>query len=250
MTTLLFQSNNPLFSSFSLPHMLLLLSPVFGIILMLKNQSLVRSPKFSKAIWIFLMTLLFGQQILLYSWYFFTGNFDIKDALPLYPCRVSSLLCIACMIKWDKRWFDLLFFMGLPGAILALLMPDTWNLGFPNAMFIQFFAGHSAILLTIFYLVISKGYNPTKEALFSAYKICSIYLAGLIVLNQLLGSNYGYMAQKPDIPALSWLPGFPWHLPLFIGLMYFLYWLLYMIWPKNKDYSLSVTTETSLEMSS
>lgn len=248
MINLLFHSNNPLFKSFSMPHMILILLPVLVILLMLVNKEAIRSPKPAKIIWISLMILLLGQQVLLYGWYYFTGNFDVKDALPLYPCRVSSLLCIGLMLKWNEKWFDLLFFMGLLGAVLALLMPDTWNLGFPNAMFIQFFAGHSAILMTIFYLVITKGYSPSKKALISAYKICSAYLGSLILLNQYLGSNYGYMAQKPDIPALSWLPGFPWHLPIFIGFMYFLYWALYILWPNKKETSTVTKITKNTEM--
>lgn len=247
MINLLFNSNNPLFASFSPTHLFLMGLPILGIILMLKNKEAVKSAKTSKSIWFALMALLFGQQVLLYGWYYFTGNFDVKDALPLYPCRISSLLCIGLMFKWNEDWFNLLFFMGLPGAALALLMPDTWNLGFPNAMCIQFFAGHSAILMTIFYLVITKDYKPSKKALISAYKFCSIYLGLLIVINQYQGSNYGYMAAKPNISALSWLPNYPYHLPIFIGFMYFIYWVVYAIWP-NKTKALGDETITDKEV--
>ncbi len=245
MLDLLFFSKNPLFSTFSTMHLVLLGLPVLLIIGMLKNKELVRSPKGGKAIWLGLMGLLLTQQILLYAWYYFTGNFDMKDALPLYPCRISSLLSIIVMIYWREDLFNLLFFMGLPGATLALFMPDTWNLGFPNAMCIQFFAGHSAILMTIFYLIIKHDYKLSKNALRSAYKFCSIYLGLLLVFNHFVGSNYAYMAHKPNIPALAGLPDFPYHIPIFVSVMYFLFFVLYIIWP-NKVSELE-TVELQLE---
>lgn len=229
----LFFSKNPLFYSFSSTHLALMGLPILFIIGMLRNKSWVKSEKGSKSIWIGLMTLLLGQQVLLYTWYYFTGNFDVKDALPLYPCRISSILCLILLIKWQEDLFNLLFFMGLPGATLALLMPDTWNLGFPNAMCIQFFAGHSAILMTVFYLIIKKNYKPTKQALMSSYKFCSVYLISLIILNRFLHSNYAYMANKPNIAALAWLPEYPFHLPIFIGFIYVLFFLIYKLWPNT-----------------
>lgn len=245
MIDLLFFSKNPLFPAFSTTHLVLLGLPVLLIIGMLKNKALVRDSKGGKAIWFGLMGLLLGQQVLLYSWYYFTGNFDFRDALPLYPCRISSLLCIVLMIHWREDLFNLLFFMGLPGATLALLMPDTWNLGFPNAMCIQFFAGHSAILMTIFYLTIKHNYRLSNRALKSAYKYCSIYLGILLIVNHFLQSNYAYMAHKPNIPAFAGLPDYPYHLPIFIGGMYFLFFVLYMVWP-NKV-SEAETVELQLE---
>lgn len=233
MFELLFFSKQPLFPSFSVPHLILMGLPLIAILGMVRNKTFIRSNRGGSMVWIGLMTLLLGQQVLLYAWYYFTGNFDIKDALPLYPCRISSLMCIWLMLFWNEDAFNLLFFMGLPGATLALLMPDTWNLGFPNAMCIQFFAGHSAILMTVVYLIIKHQYKPSRQALISAYKFCSLYLAALIVLNQMIGSNYAYMAHKPNIPALAFLPDFPYHLPLFIGFMYFLFWVLYRIWPNK-----------------
>lgn len=233
MFELLFFSNQPLFPSFSAPHLLLLGMPLFAIIGMVRNKAVIQSGRSSTYVWAGLMTLLLGQQVLLYSWYYFTGNFDIRDALPLYPCRISSLMCIWLMLFWNEDVFNLLFFMGLPGATLALLMPDTWNLGFPNAMCIQFFAGHAAILMTVFYLIIKHRYRPSRQALMGAYKFCSLYLAALIVFNQIIGSNYAYMAHKPSIPALAFLPDFPYHLPIFIGFMYFLFLVIYLIWPNK-----------------
>lgn len=229
----LYHSNNPLFASFSPLHLLLLFLPIVLITLMMMHQTWLKTSAHAKWVKFSILGLMMGQQILLYSWYYFTGNFDPVDALPLYPCRISSLMCLFLLFVWKEELFHLLFFMGLPGATIALLLPDTWNLGFPNAMCIQFFMGHSGILLSIFYLVIVHDYNPNLKALFKSYKFTLVYLAALIPINSLLHSNYAYMAKKPDIAVLSFLPDFPMHIPLFIGFMFFMYFLVYLVWPKN-----------------
>lgn len=227
----LFHSSNPGIDYFPRTHLEIMLSVVLlAIIIIHFKDDLRNNNKYQIIGKTFLLTTLVIQQILLYSWYVYTGNFTLKESLPLYPCRISELLCIILLIKMNNKYFDLLFYWGLSGAIMALLTPDTANLGFPNAMFIQFFLGHIGIILTIIFLGIIYDYNPTKKSLLNSYKVSWFYILIIIVLNKITGGNYAYLAAKPESPFLNKLPKFPYFIPLFIGFMFLLFAEINYFW--------------------
>lgn len=227
----LFHSNNPSITYFSKEHLeIMLLVILLTTIIIHFKEDLRRNNIHQKVGKIFLLSILITQQILLYSWYVFSGNFTIKESLPLYPCRISELLCIILLIKMNEKYFDLLFYWGLSGAIMALLNPDTSNLGFPNAMFIQFFLGHIGIILTILFLGIIYDYTPTKESLLNNYKISCFYIMMIMALNKITGGNYAYLAVKPENSFFDKLPGYPYFIPIFIGFMFLTFAVMNYLW--------------------
>ena len=229
--SLLFHSNNPGIAYFSKVHLEIMLSVVLlGMIIVRFKEDLRNNNKHQIAGKTLLLTVLIIQQILLYSWYIFTGNFTIRESLPLYPCRISELLCIILLIKMNDKYFDLLFYWGFSGAIMALLNPDTSNLGFPNAMFIQFFLGHIGIILTILFLGIIYDYTPTKKSLLNSYKISMLYILIVIALNKVTGGNYAYLAVKPQNTFFDILPEYPYFIPVFVGGMFLLFAVMNYLW--------------------
>lgn len=227
MIELLYFSTRPCFELFSATHFLLFLLPWGAALWFCLSANRIRETKLGRHIKIMLIALFMLQQFLLYSWYFFNGKFDFHDALPLYPCRLSALLCLLMLIKFDRKVFSVLYYMGLSGATLALLFPDTSHLGFPNAMFIQFFIGHIGIIVGIAYLAIKNNYVPTREGFSLAVRFSLLFLAAMAVFDQITHANYAYMAQKPDISALKWMPDFPYHIPLLMAFLVFTYWLVH-----------------------
>lgn len=228
---LLFSSKNPGISYFSREHIFIMSAVVLLIGLMIYFKENLRSnASFQKFGKIFLLMTLFFQQILLYSWYIFTHNFTLKESLPLYPCRISELLCIVLLLRMSEKYFHLLFYWGFSGAIMALLNPDTSNLGFPNAMFIQFFLGHIGIILTIVFLGIIYDYTPTRKSLFTSYKISFIYILFIVVLNKITGGNYAYLAIKPENSFFAKLPEYPYFIPIFVGFMFLIFAGMNYLW--------------------
>lgn len=113
---------------------------------------------------------------------------------------------------------------------MALLNPDTSNLGFPNAMFIQFFLGHIGIILTILFLGIIYDYTPTKKSLLNSYKISMLYILIVIILNKITGGNYAYLAVKPQNTFFDILPEYPYFIPVFVGGMFLLFAVMNYLW--------------------
>jgi len=225
----LFLSKNPPTPIFSNIHLLILVLCFSILIFILKKRSLFNNQKNRKFFKNILISAIVVQQLLLYGWYFFTNNFNVIDALPLYPCRLCSIGCLVMLIKPNKNLLDLLFYWGLTGATLALIVPDTSGLGFPNAMFIQFYLGHFLILISVLFLTITEQYTPSIQGLKNCYKKSLIYFGLIIIFNHFNHSNYGYLNQKPGASFLNFIPNYPYHIPILILFMFFLFFIVYMI---------------------
>ena len=173
------------------------------------------------------------QQFLLYSWYAMNHEWNVSDALPPYPCRLTTLLVLLMLLTKRTFLLNFTFYWGVIGALLALLSPDTNNLGFPNAMFIQFFLGHSVLLLGIIFIVVTTDFSLTKQGLVTTYKQSIIYFALMFIINSIFGSNYAYLRELPPSVFLTWAPSYPWHIPLIIIAIFLLFYVLYLLCRKR-----------------
>ena len=201
----LFESN-PEFVAFSGTHFLTLGIILLVLVLVVASKHLHINDKnktILKVTFIFLLT----QQILLYSWYYFTGTFDLLDALPLYQCRILQLASLFAVVKHNEKIYNVLVMLNIPSAIIALLVADTNNLSFPNAMFIQFFLGHGSMLLVLLGLKYAYNYELNKKYIPLVIKTILVYFIVVIGVNLVLKSNYGYVSRMPDMfESLSFVP--------------------------------------------
>lgn len=231
----LYYSEEPTFAILSIEHLSLLL-----LIFLLAGLFVTRPQitfRYEKMIRISLIVTIIIQQFLLYSWYIAHNAFDPVDALPLYPCRITTLFVLFLLFKWNTKLFHFTFYWGIIGAFLALLSPDTNGLGFPNAMFIQFFLGHAALLMGTVFLAVIHDYQPNQVHLFKTYQYSAIYFIVILVINEWLGSNYAYLRAAPPTPFLSNIPAYPYHVPILVIMMFSLFFLvnlLYKVVQKTK----------------
>lgn len=184
------------FRAYTLNHVImtvLVICIVTAFIHLMKNEG----EKQDRNIRITLISLLFLQQMGLYTWYFVQGKFDPIDALPLYPCRLWQLSAILYLLTRRREFFAINFLMGIPSAILAFAMPDTSGLGFPNLMFIQFYVGHIMLLLVPIYGFFKEEQQIDKKMLKFCMAVYVVYILSVSFLNRQLGSNYGYVSEPP-----------------------------------------------------
>ncbi|MEJ2750495.1 MAG: TIGR02206 family membrane protein, partial [Anaerolineae bacterium] len=110
----------------------------------------------------------------------------------------------------------------------ALLTPDAGIYGFPHFRFLQTMISHGAIVTAAVWMTAVEGLRPYPR---SIVRVAGIGLAYMVVIggvNALIGSNYLYIAHKPDTASLlDVMPAWPWYIPyllliaaLMIGLLY------------------------------
>lgn len=153
-----------------------------------------------------LLGLALLQQVLLYSWYYASHQFDFVDALPLYPCRLLQLFNIVLLLKDSEKLYEILYLLGIPSAIMALIIADTGGNGLPSAMFIQFFLGHTLMILIPVYIGKKRQYVIHHQSMGLIAKIMGIYFVVVSLVNQTLNSNYGYLQRPPGDLIINGLP--------------------------------------------
>ena len=61
--------------------------------------------------------------------------------------------------------YEFAYFMGIGGAIQALMTPDIGIYGFPHFRFFQTFISHGLLVTSAIYLTIVEGMRPTWKSL-------------------------------------------------------------------------------------
>ncbi|AEB77184.1 membrane protein [Clostridium botulinum] len=143
--------------------------------------------------------ILILHQISIYTWYIINDKLTLKECLPLYPCRISLILCIIIMYNKSKKIFDLLYFWGIGGATTALVFHDNSLYPFPHYMFIQFFISHGGILISVLFMMFIHNYYPNLNSLKKTFKWTIIYFFITIPTNYIVDSNYCYLRENRNL---------------------------------------------------
>ena len=109
--------------------------------------------------------------------------------------------------------FEFAYFMGIGGAIQALLTPDIGIYGFPHFRFFQTFISHGLLVTSAIHMTTVEGFRPTWKSLQRIVVVMNLYMGIIFFANRWIGSNYLYVAHKPPGPTLlDVLPEWPWYL--------------------------------------
>jgi hypothetical integral membrane protein (TIGR02206 family) len=160
---------------------------------------------------------------------FLPGQFDIDTTLPLQLCDFAW---IAAMIAlWTRHRFAaaLTYFWGLVLTSQALITP--WlNADFPSPKFFGFWGMHYLIVWSAIYLVWGLGLAPRWRDYATTVATTFAWLVGVYLVNMALGTNYGFVNEKPSSDSILDLLG-PWPIYLVaeIGIVATV-WAL-MTWP-------------------
>ncbi|MBB6454816.1 putative integral membrane protein (TIGR02206 family) [Salirhabdus euzebyi] len=159
-----------------------------------------------------IIILLILSEISLNIWYVSTGAWNIQETLPLQLCTISLILSVFMLLFKSYKLFEVVYFLGIAGAIQALLTPELF-FGFPHYRFFHFFIAHMAIVFASVYMVLIENYRPTVKSIWRAMLALNIIAFFVFIINKIIGSNYMFLAHKPDNPSLlDYLPSFPWYI--------------------------------------
>lgn len=153
-------------------------------------------------------------ELALHAWFARVGSWSVQSMLPLHLCSISGWLSVIMLLTGNYRAYEFAFFLGLGGATQALITPEVGCYGFPHFRALQSFAKHGGIVVAALYMTIVEGYRPTARSLRTVVLWMAPYTVAVFLLNLALGSNYLYLAAKPEFPTLiGFLPPWPWYVP-------------------------------------
>jgi len=215
------------FVLFSTPHLIAL------AIVALINVGLVAfgarlAPRQRKAVRYTLATVLVVDELLWHIWNATTGQWTVQTMLPLHLCSVLVWLSAVMLVKKSYPVHEVAYLLGIPGALQALLTPDAGIYGFPHFRAFQVMVSHGTIITAAIYMTAVEGFRPTVQSIKNVLIRANLYAVVVFVINLLIGSNYLFIAHKPETASLlDVLPAWPWYLPIlellalvFVGLFY------------------------------
>ena len=187
------------------------------ILVLLSNLSLMRlrrvSPQARKIFRYALATVLVVNESVWHGWNFSIGRWTLQTMLPLHLCSMLVWVSAFMLFTENYRLYEYIYFFGIGAATQALLTPDAGIYGFPHFRFFQTIISHGSIVAAAVYMTVVEGYRPHWMSLVRVAIAGNVYMAFVGLVNWLLGSNYMFIARKPDTPSLIDVLGpWPWYI--------------------------------------
>ncbi len=173
--------------------------------------------------------ILWANEFGWHAWNYAVGQWTLQTMIPLHMCSVLVWLGGYMLVSKNHLLYELAYFLGIGGALQALLTPDLGLYGFPHYRFFQTFISHGLIVTSAIYMTTVEGFRPTWKSILRVAVIANAYMVIVFFINLALGSNYMFINRKPDTASLlDVLPAWPGYIPYLelIGLVTFL--LLYL----------------------
>jgi len=173
--------------------------------------------------------ILWADELSWHIWNIFWGHWTIQTMLPLHICSILVWLAGFMLIKRNYRIYEFAYFIGIGGAMQALLTPDAGIYGFPHYRIFQTMISHGLLITSTIYMTTVEGFRPTWKSFWRVVVGVNIYAAIIFPINRLLGTNYLFINGKPATASLlDVLPAWPYYIIYMeiIGLVVFL--LLYL----------------------
>jgi hypothetical integral membrane protein (TIGR02206 family) len=216
------------FLLFAPPHLIAL-----SMIFLLNSSFFWLKQHFSlkkRAVFRFILAgILILNELAHHLWTFLTDQWTIQTMLPLHLCSLLVFLSALALLTKSHRIYEFVYFLGIGGALQALLTPDLGIYGFLHFRFFQSFIAHGSIITTAIYLTVIEQFRPTPKSPQRVILALTLYALFVGLINSFLKSNYLFVCQKPA--AKSLLDAFgPWPQYLFIvwGLAVILILVLYL----------------------
>lgn len=128
-------------------------------------------------------------------------------------CSVMVWSSLYMLLTKHYGVYEVAYFLGIGGALQALLTPDANMYGFPHYRAFNTFIAHGLLVAIPIYMTIVEGYRPTLQSFKRVFLWTNIYMVMVFFINLVIGSNYLFIAHKPEFPTLlDILAPWPWYI--------------------------------------
>ncbi len=135
-----------------------------------------------------------------------------RVVVPLHLCDVAVFLAAVALLRGSQLAFELLYFWGGVGTLLALFTPEIAE-AFPHHRFVLFFAQHGGIVAAVVVLAFGFRMRPRARAPLVALAILNVYALFVAAFNVACDTNFLYLMHKPgNATPLDWLGPWPWYI--------------------------------------
>lgn len=173
--------------------------------------------------------ILIINELAWHIWNYSVGQWTVQTMLPLHLCSVFVFLSAYMLVKSSYPIYEFAYFLGIGGATQAILTPDLGNYAFPHFRYFQTFISHGLIVSAAVYMTLVVGWRPTWRSYGRVLLWSNVYMIFVGIVNTLIGSNYMYIAHKPETASLIDVLGpWPWYILSLEAIGFTLFLLLYL----------------------
>jgi len=215
----------PQFQAYGLPHLTVIF---LTIVLPFALAALVcraKSHRIEKTIIGVLSAVLILNYVVFLVFVRSHGVVDWRQMLPMQMCDWGMVVVIVAMWTGSQRWFEVAYFWGIGGTLQAVLTPNL-RYGFPDWRFISFFTSHSAIIVGVIFLMLTRRYRPYPMSIVRVWLWSEFYFVVTLAVDKLTGFNYGFLLHKPEAFSILSFLSDSWRLYLLqmhaVALLFFL----------------------------
>lgn len=179
--------------------------------------------------WVFAIAIV-ATESSLHIWSIYWGIWEIQTMLPLHMCAVLIWLSSYMLVTKNYAIYEFVYFMGLGGAMQAVLTPaDAAAYNFPHFRIMQTFIAHGLLINIAIYMTVVEGFRPTLQSFKRVFIGTNLYMIPVFFLNLAIGSNYLFVAGKPDFPTLlDMLAPWPWYIFEIEAIAFAIFFILYI----------------------
>ena len=200
-----------MFEPFSLAHWAAIAGTVALVALIIGFRSRLRGMAMDRIVRWGMAAVLIASEVSLYTWYSVAHIWGLY-ALPFQLCTLMVWVSAAMLLTRSRKLFEIAFFLGILGALQALLTPNL-DQTFPHFRYFHFFIAHAAIIGASVYMAAVAGYRLTFRSLLRAFGWLNAFALAAGMVNLATGENFMFLARKPDTPSLlDLLAPWPWYL--------------------------------------
>ena len=128
------------------------------------------------------------------------GNWEIQEDLPLHLCSLSNLIvCFIFFIPKNQKLFEFLFYCGFWGGLMAILTAQINDYDGSYFKYIQYYQSHGTIIMIPLFMLLHLDYKLSKFSWLKVLITLNIIMLIIMPLNFLIGSNYMYLSEAPNI---------------------------------------------------
>ena len=217
------------FILFGTDHLLAILAVILISTLVphyLKKTSLATKKRFG---YVLAYILILNELVKPYYHTQFFG-YDLLKVLPFHMCALSAFSISFFLLTNKRIFYEVAFFWGIGGGLMALLQPDT-PLDFPDPVFIIFYLSHGGMLLAIGHASIALENRPNLDSVKRAIMVSLVVILVIYFINLILGppANFWYLGARPDgASIMDLMPDPPRHIPIVITLGLIMFSIIYL----------------------
>ena len=119
-----------------------------------------------------------------------------REAIPLHLCSLSALAAIWLAFSPRQALLDSLWYLGMPGAALALVFPAPAVSGLQALLDASYIVTH-ALILVIPSLRMARGMRPQRGRSLAMMGMLLVIAAVAGAVNRWLGTDFLFLAAPP-----------------------------------------------------